>query len=277
LFGAAASAHGDFASTASHPVVPAPLIATSDNWTKSAPGCQEDLGTFHGVVTCTFGSTNPSAPRVALVGDSHAGHWEPAVAAIAKERGWKLTTLVRSSCPLTTVYPTTASSYDNACIKWNRAALRLLSSGKFDMVIVSSEAATVYTSVNGLSSTASGALGMATAWKAIEASGARVIAIRDNPDPEAAGLPDITSCVARQSAASDCAFGRQDGLVPDPQVSAARQAGASIVDLTDYFCNAKTCPAVIGGVLVYQDRTHLTATFVRTLSPYLRRALPPLS
>ena len=29
------------------------------------------------------------------------------------------------------------------------------------------------------------------------------------------------------------------------------------------------CPAVIGGVLVHRDRTHLTNTFAVTLAPYL--------
>jgi len=40
-------------------------------------------------------------------------------------------------------------------------------------------------------------------------------------------------------------------------------------DLTDRICTASRCPAVVGGVLAYFDGSHLTATYSRTLAPYL--------
>ncbi|MBK0296601.1 polyprenyl synthetase family protein, partial [Bacillus sp. S34] len=42
-----------------------------------------------------------------------------------------------------------------------------------------------------------------------------------------------------------------------------------LVDLTEYYCTDTVCPAVIGGVLVHRDATHLTNTFAVTLAPYL--------
>jgi hypothetical protein len=36
----------------------------------------------------------------------------------------------------------------------------------------------------------------------------------------------------------------------------------------------KTCPAVIGDALVYRNGSHLTATYVRTLAPWLGERLP---
>ena len=38
------------------------------------------------------------AITVALVGDSHAAHWFPALNVIAKERGWRLVPLTKFSC-----------------------------------------------------------------------------------------------------------------------------------------------------------------------------------
>jgi SGNH domain (fused to AT3 domains) len=45
------------------------------------------------------------------------------------------------------------------------------------------------------------------------------------------------------------------------------------IDLSDYFCDRTTCPPVIGNVLVYRHRNHITATYVRTLAPMLQDAM----
>jgi hypothetical protein len=46
-----------------------------------------------------------------------------------------------------------------------------------------------------------------------------------------------------------------------------------LVDLTRFFCSAAFCYPVIGGVLVQKDVAHITRAFMRTMSPYLARAL----
>jgi peptidoglycan/LPS O-acetylase OafA/YrhL len=40
-----------------------------------------------------------SGAKVLLIGDSHAGFWQPAFAALAQEQGWQLTSVVRAACP----------------------------------------------------------------------------------------------------------------------------------------------------------------------------------
>jgi hypothetical protein len=42
-------------------------------------------------------------------------------------------------------------------------------------------------------------------------------------------------------------------------------------------CLEKSCPAVIGDALVYRNGSHLTATYVRTLTPWLAERLPESS
>jgi hypothetical protein len=50
--------------------------------------------------------------------------------------------------------------------------------------------------------------------------------------------------------------------------------GVELVDLRPYFCDATSCPAVIGNVITYRDTVgHITGTFSRTLGPYLARAV----
>jgi hypothetical protein len=47
--------------------------------------------------------------------------------------------------------------------------------------------------------------------------------------------------------------------------------------MTRYFCNATSCPPVIGGALVQKDLHHLSVVFVRTLGPYLLEAVRQLA
>ena len=44
--------------------------------------------------------------------------------------------------------------------------------------------------------------------------------------------------------------------------------GSAPVSLRDLQCAEDSCSPVIGNVAVYRDFTHMTATFVRTLTPF---------
>ena len=72
-----------------------------------------------------------------------------------------------------------------------------------------------------------------------------------------------------------CATPRSKAL-NHPQVNtrvAAEVEGVSLIDPTPMVCPEKTCPAVIGDALVYRNGAHLTATYARTLTPWLARQL----
>jgi hypothetical protein len=56
--------------------------------------------------------------------------------------------------------------------------------------------------------------------------------------------------------------------------AAEEVGGVRLIDPTSEVCLEKTCPAVIGDVLVYRNGAHLTATYVRTLTPWLAEHLP---
>ncbi|WP_440900448.1 SGNH hydrolase domain-containing protein, partial [Actinosynnema sp.] len=48
--------------------------------------------------------------------------------------------------------------------------------------------------------------------------------------------------------------------------------GGKAVDLTDWFCDADKCPAVVGNVVVYRDN-HITDSYASTLVKPLGDAL----
>ena len=74
---------------------PSPQDAETD--AVSLPGCQPNYNQVT-VGRCVFGDT--AAKRtIALLGDSHAGMWFPAVDAIAIRTHWRLVLFEKSACP----------------------------------------------------------------------------------------------------------------------------------------------------------------------------------
>jgi hypothetical protein len=47
----------------------------------------------------------------------------------------------------------------------------------------------------------------------------------------------------------------------------------SIIDLTSSFCDVRRCDAVLDGIVVYRDDSHITAEYARRLAPALGKAL----
>ena len=113
--------------------------------------------------------------------------------------------------------------------------------------------------------------GMVEAWTALKPDDVPVIAILDNPQAEESNTPCVerfgVTDPDRCSASRKWALRRFDGSAE----AVAQVDKASLIDMTPFYCDARRCPSVIGGVMVYRDHTHLTATYVATLAPYFGR------
>jgi hypothetical protein len=59
----------------------------------------------------------------------------------------------------------------------------------------------------------------------------------------------------------------------DISVEAADASGTRVVDPTKWLCWENQCPVVIGDVLPYRDRGHLTTVYARSLSDELVDAM----
>ena len=137
-----------------------------------------------------------------------------------------------------------------------------------DMVITSAANGFGYGSHSGYRESVAG---FANTWRDLMAHGIRVVVIADLPLPVKAGVNDPVGAV---EAGASPTFSRSDGLgEPDALVGAAHESGAALIDMSDQVCVNELCPAVIGGVLVYSDHNHMTATYARTVAPALGRAI----
>lgn len=253
-------------------IVPAPAEASHDKSDAYTDDCWVHPP-FKTTKSCTFGDKNGKV-SIALLGNSHAGQWLPALQEIAKQKHWKITTFLASECTPTTtqvVWDTTAKQA--GCLRWSKTVQRQIVTGDFDLVVDSNR--NLHPAVGSTlgESQRPWQSGYEDYLRSFGRTGMSVLVIRDNPFP-GRSVPD---CIAENHDHLGRCTGRRDKWLPkDPLVAAVKQLDnprIRSVDLTDYFCQAGKCPAVIGGVIVYFDASHITKTYARTLAPYLMRPL----
>ncbi|MFF5792641.1 acyltransferase family protein [Paeniglutamicibacter sp. NPDC012692] len=209
---------------------------------------------------CTMGAADGTL-TIALVGDSHATHWYRAVEATAKEHGWTLLTYLKNSCPFTATERIAEKNGRISCHQANEDTLkRIISRGDVDAVVTSHWAGAVLDK--------GAAEGFADYWGKLEDAGIKVYPIIDTPRPGTRVFArdcvvqhpdDLESC----GAPATSAFEANDFTL----AAAKREPRVGVLDFSDQFCVGGFCPAVIGNVLVYRDKHHISDTYMRTLAP----------
>jgi len=225
---------------------------------------------------CVYGPEDAET-TVAVVGDSKMHQWLPALENVADEHGWRLVTYLKSACPFVSVDIELNDQANEECAEYNENRLdRLLTDDDVDYILTSQVASRAYPDDDRSEDDKSDRMvdDLVQQWAALEEAGRDVIVMIDNPNP----LLDVMECVATHGdELTECAFSRADGEQVGGaavQLSALeRSEGVSSVDLRDYICPGETCPAVIGNTLVYRRGSHLTATYVESLTPRLDDAL----
>lgn len=223
------------------------------------------------VEKCSFGDLS-SDTVLAMVGDSHAAMLVPGVAAAASERGWRLDVYTKGSCPLTTaLILLDGKPYDN-CQTWGKNVSDHILKQPVTALIVATSKYKV-AGIEGSEENHNALVqGMRDAWSPFIEKGVQVISIRDTPRPGVL-VPD---CVAQnENDLSVCAMEKQEILSPFvPELDAVEGLNrAHGVDLTEAICPNELCPAVIGGIQIYRDSNHITATYARTMHTQIGTAL----
>ena len=269
-FGAAAMADPSCPPTTKGPVLPAPAQAAVDKSEAYADDCWES-SPFAGTRECVFGDPNGSV-SIALVGNSHAGQWLGPIDAIARSKGWKVTTFLASMCTATSIdLQWTSAEGRDGCRQWGRNVLEATTTGEFDLVLTAERNSFAAAGKSLSESEPVWEKGYSDYLRSWLASDVNVAVIQDSPLP-AKDIQSIPDCVAEHmDDLEQCAGDAGTWIPDDPLVRAAtklQDERVSVIDLNASFCTT-TCPAVIGGVVVYFDGSHITNTYAMTLAPYL--------
>jgi peptidoglycan/LPS O-acetylase OafA/YrhL len=263
--------------------VPAPAAAKEDDPNPSPDEPDRNRarcwsGKFE---TCILGKESGYSKRFIVIGDSHSNTLLQAYDDIGKRNGWRFDLAGTGGCYLTTAQQDAIKpSSLNTCNRWKQLAIAYVKSHRNTadaLVVAHSTTQMPVTAPEGPVRDAATRKGLVDAWQQAAGDRLPVIAIRDNPVPRR----DVVACVSQMSGPTttacdqprQAALGQTDSSAEAVKEFTAGGGRAALVDLTRYYCTDTTCPAVIGGVLVYRDTSHITGTWAKTLEPYLDQQL----
>lgn len=243
--------------------VPNTTDAEDDRSAVYDDGCHVPFEATEPKTDCVYGDEDADT-KIALIGDSHAAHWLPALQEAGEESGWQVHAFTKSACAViaTSTIRTvndTPTEYTE-CLEWNKSLLEEVETLNPDLVVISGS---THTSAGD----ATIADGMASAWQKYTDAGIDVVVINDVPRQ---GI-HVPECVDRNSdSLTECAPDRDDAIAasgaPDLKTASELHGDVKFLDVTDFICPADRCAPIIGGVLVYADSHHMTATYSATLS-----------
>ncbi len=226
---------------------------------------------------CRFGPAKGAKRTIALVGDSHATQWRPALERAAKERGWTIYFFAKSSCTVSDApvwLKQNKAPYDS-CGPWRDAVLDRIAGIKgLDAVVVGRwmDYRTLALQADGSKSTAENIGPLWTeaskrSFAQMAKATKRIVVMKDVPRP--AG--DVPSCLSQHpDDVEECGFDRDQGTGLDAALVKAEKAAAPkavrFVDLTDVMCPAERCQVVTAeGRIMFRDSHHLTQGYSESL------------
>lgn len=225
---------------------------------------------------CVIGPETGYDKHFIVLGDSHSNVFIGVYAQLAEERNWRFDVAGHTACYLTAVRLVKDSATgQGSCDYWRESAMKYIATTEADALIVTHSTGTnAEQTRDGQTREEAAARGMVEAWgMRLSPETTPVIAIRDNPRLLSVGV----DCLERvgPARAIECAVPRAEALAHDTQIAAVEAAeNAHLIDFTDLYCTKTLCPWVIGGVVAYRnDGQHLSATFARTLTPYVAQEL----
>ncbi|MGN2253519.1 acyltransferase family protein [Frateuria sp. GZRe12] len=217
---------------------------------------------------CGFGAHQAHHTAV-LFGDSVAGQWFPAAARAYSKPDWRLLVITKSSCPMVDepiFYERIGRMYDE-CSIWRKRALEYLVQLKPDVVILGSVSTYALTARQWVEGTARVLAPLASAKGQVYLLRSTPHLPFDGPDCLAArqGRPEWLGAFGTCSApgtdrTNDAVYGwLQEAARPYPNVS--------VIDLNARVCPHGVCDAQLGGLIVFRDAQHMTASFAESLAP----------
>ena len=239
-----------------------------------ADGCELGFGRDQ-IKPCISGDRG-SHTTVVLFGDSHAGQWFDALNWISNRRHWRMVVMTKEGC--TPAEVTFRDDPNSLCARWREKAKARIARLHPALVIVSwarwmeplaSQKAGVLTGYGGPWQD-----GAAAIFQFLRRSAKQVIFISDTPylpqsapDCVAGHLSDVRRCTTKRSDATVLP------AIKAAELRIAKQEQINSIDPTSWFCAPRVCPVIVGNILVYHDKSHMTTEWSRFIAPVLGNAI----
>ena len=190
-------------------------------------------------------------------GDSHAAQWFPALEKLSASKKITLSSITKSSCPITVNSFYSAGKLDKSCDLWHTNILKFINSGNFDYIIFSNFDRYGY-DVGG-----KGWLNGVSDFVNKISGPAKIIQIQDTPKPNS----DVVACLStHQKNPTFCDF--KSGSAPK-----VINSKLDYLDPTSWLCQNESCTAVLNGVNVYRDGSHISVSTALNFSSKFEKVL----
>ena len=252
-------------------VIPSKAVFSSERPEIYSEECRT-LETESEVKDCVFGAED-SETTVALVGDSHAAQWFPALEKLADDQGFTLHVFFKSGCPYMDPDISKIRGKNNtSCEAWNVSVQQALDAlPDLDTVVTASSSGYI---LNDNEDADTRRAAYESRLQNLVADGRGVLVLAETPRMDTT----VIECVERSSDAEvrECGESRDDALSRPDYLGeiAATTAGVTYANYNDVLCTTDRCPAVIGNVITYRDdSSHMTAAFSLTMAALVAPAL----
>ncbi|MBG9209629.1 acyltransferase family protein [Mammaliicoccus sciuri] len=208
------------------------------------------------VLVGEYGKKENYDKTIALVGSSHAQHWLGALQKAAEEGNYRVLSMTKSGCVLTT------KDSDRDCTNWNKNLIKELDKQDVDLVVTTADSST---DVNGQIDPL-----QLKQYQNITNTKTPIMAIRDNPRYEF-NVPETLDKFGEQETIQK--MNAKQRLPKESKWDQLEQkpANTKYVDYTSYFKeNGKFAP-VIGNVIVYMDKGHISNNYSKTFGPKIKK------
>ncbi|GAA1240911.1 SGNH hydrolase domain-containing protein [Pseudonocardia aurantiaca] len=216
---------------------------------------------------CIYGDPEGSRTMV-LAGDSHAQQWFPALHSAAKQKNWRLVTWTKAACPLA-AYDVESSVLRRPyteCSQWREKVVGRITDLRPDAVVIGQSDSVPGSTVNNMR----WAEDTVVTIRRLQAQPIRVVYILDTPYPGrnmpecvANNLDDVGACTAERRLVWPYQ-GRHETMA-----ETLSAAGVTAVEPTPWFCTIEDCPAIVNGILVYRDESHISTAYSAWLTPMM--------
>ncbi|MGG5751849.1 acyltransferase family protein [Zafaria sp. Z1313] len=262
---------------------PAPAEVAAAARNPLFPGCQAESDDPE-VVSCELGVPVSEAEAViAVVGDSHATAWLPTLEVLAQRNSWSIRTYTRSACTPSTADRvmeggnTATRRLAELCTEKNREVANIIAGdAAVDAVFTAASAVTrPYEDAAGAGMEDPQVEGFTTMWQRWIDTGKHVVAIDEIPRMANRDVPECVETHRDELAA--CTVARKDAFPQTANIARAAESmsasGFHEVDMTNGFCDDTTCYPVVGTLITYYDKSHVSVEYARSLAPLMEKQL----
>lgn len=221
---------------------------------------------------CLFGDRT-SSKAVAVLGDSHAAHWLPALTRLGAEQHFSLFIAAKENCSSVGGLVTRKQSRDvyQYCQTYHEQTIAYIKESGITSVILASSAGYLWRQEVSDEYTAK----LQELIAEFESAAITSIVLGDSPTFR----QDVPTCLAISRVISSCAqrIDSQEakGLAVAER-NVAESAGAGYLSAARLLCPSDVCPLIAGNLLMYLDTNHLAPHFATWFAPILGKELLPL-